>query len=351
MEANIHITGLIGKFPGEKGIELIDIIEQVRSQPGATSYNVYINSQGGYVDTGFEIHDYLKSLKAPVKTIGISMVASIATVIFMAGDERVIKPGTQFMIHLPMVTIENGTANEIKSYAEELKKTEDKIVDFYKKATDTTDEAIRPLLAKETWLTPEQCLSLGFSTQNALPMVACAYINLNDKSMTEKDKSWFETLISSIVNKATAKPAIAMTVTDADGVIIEFPELADGDTPKVGDKAIVAGEPANGNYLVGDVNHVFENGVLTEIVEVAVVDNAEEFAALKAENEALKEQLATSQNKLETLVSDVTNLKKQITSRLDVNAKSNPPKKDDVVHGEPVNRLSGVAAKLKQLNN
>jgi len=349
MEGKIYISGLIGTLENEKGVELIDVIQQVKAQPEATSFTVYIDSDGGVVDTGFEIYNYLKSLKAPIKTIGSGIVASIATVIFMSGDIRILRPGTNFMIHNPLGGIEYGTANEILSYGEMLKSVQGNLVSFYTKQLNVTEEAIQPLLDHESWLNIDQCMALGFITQNDLPMVARAYINLNDKSMTEKDKSWFETLISSIVNKATAKPAIAMTVTDADGVIIEFPELADGDTPKVGDKANVAGEPANGTYLVGDINHVFENGELIEIMEAG--DNSEEVAALKAENEALKEQLATSQNRLEVLVSDVTNLKKKITSRLEVNGKNNPPKKEDVVHDEPVNRLSGVAAKIKQLNN
>ena len=53
MIGKININGAIGKFEGEKSVELIDVISQVRKQPDATSFDVYINSDGGHVDVGF----------------------------------------------------------------------------------------------------------------------------------------------------------------------------------------------------------------------------------------------------------------------------------------------------------
>ena len=106
MIGKIYISGLIGTFGDEKGVELIDVISQVKKQPQATSFEVYINSEGGVVDVGFDIYNFLKSLGLPITTIGNGMVASIATVIFMAGTKRVVTPNTDFMIHLPMGGIE-----------------------------------------------------------------------------------------------------------------------------------------------------------------------------------------------------------------------------------------------------
>ena len=87
MTGNIYISGQIGTFDGTPGTELIDIVSQVKSQPKATAFNVHINSEGGLVDVGFDIYNYLKSLGKPITTIGSGIVASIATVIFMAGTK------------------------------------------------------------------------------------------------------------------------------------------------------------------------------------------------------------------------------------------------------------------------
>ena len=58
------------------------LFKQVKRQPEATRFDVYINSEGGLVDVGFDIYNYLRSLGLPITTIGSGMVASIATVNF-----------------------------------------------------------------------------------------------------------------------------------------------------------------------------------------------------------------------------------------------------------------------------
>lgn len=92
MIGKIYITGTIGDFEEDgkvvPGINLIDIVGQVKAQPEATSFDVFINSEGGYVHIGFDILNYLRSLGKPITTIGTGIVASIATVIFMAGTQR-----------------------------------------------------------------------------------------------------------------------------------------------------------------------------------------------------------------------------------------------------------------------
>jgi ATP-dependent protease ClpP protease subunit len=314
MEGNIYITGLIGSMPMEIGVELIDVIQQVKKQPEATSFNVHINSEGGVVDTGFDIYNYLKSLNLPITTIGSGLVASIATVIFMAGNSRILRDNTQFMIHLPMGEV-GGTADEIENYVTSVRQAEKRLIDFYKKEINTTEEAIRPLLVNETWLTNEQALSLGFSTQANLPMVAKAYFNTNtnNNKMTKEDKGFFTELINKILNKG--QKIVNLDLTDANGVIVNFPDLMEGDIPKLGDSATVDGKPAEGDYLIDGITHVFVGGKITDIIE-PMEDDAD-MQALKAENESLKEQLATSISNYDTIVNDVVSLKKQITSRFE----------------------------------
>lgn len=317
MEGNIYINGLIGSLPNEIGVELIDVIQQVKKQMDLTSLNVHINSEGGVVNVGFDIYHYLKSLNIPITTIGSGMVASIATVIFMAGNRRILKDNTRFMIHLPMGGVE-GTSDEIANYALDVKNTEKKIVDFYKKELDITEEAIRPLLNNETWLNDSQLDSLGFTTEIRMPVVAKAYIENNNnhknKDMTENDKGFFMGLFDAFHKKN--KTIVNLNLTDANGTAVVFPDLNEGDMPKVGDKATIEDKPAEGEVMIDGVHYVFVAGVISEIKEMPA-DDSEEMKALKAENESLKEQLTTANASNETILQDVVNLKKQITSRFD----------------------------------
>ena len=327
MEGNIYINGLIGSLPNEVGVELIDVIQQVKKQTDLTSLNVHINSEGGVVNVGFDIYNYIKSLNIPITTIGSGLVASIATVIFMAGNRRILKDNTRFMIHLPMGGVE-GTSDEIADYAIDVKNTEKKIIDFYKKELDITEEAIRPLLNNETWLNDSQLDSLGFTTEIRMPVVAKAYINNNNQNnndMTENDKGFFTGLFTAFYKK---NQIVGLNLTDANGATVVFSELNDGDKPKVGDKATIEHKPADGEVLIDGVTYVFTSGVISEIKEAAGEEDSEEMKALKLENESLRSQLAVVNLSNENIVKDVIELKKQITSRFDFEDKKEIKEKE-----------------------
>jgi ATP-dependent Clp endopeptidase proteolytic subunit ClpP len=352
MEGNIYITGLIGNMGNEIGVELIDVISQVKKQPQATSFNVHINSEGGVVDTGFDIYNYLKTLNLPIKTIGSGLVASIATVIFMAGDTRVLRENTNFMIHLPMGGVD-GTADEIEDYAKEVRVVEDKLVKFYSEKVNLDKEAIRPLLKNETWLDGVKALELGFSNQSDLPMVAKAYLNLNTNNMTKDDKNWIDSGFEKIMN-LLKKDVANIMVQDANGVTIDFAEIEEGQEITVGAIATADGVPAEGSFVMPDgKTFVFVSGELTEIVEeeASTEDDMEaQLDALRLENEQLKTAKVETETELETqkelvinLTKEVTDFKTQITSRFEVETKK---EKDEVV-----NELSPALKALKKLKN
>jgi ATP-dependent Clp protease protease subunit len=66
---------------------------------GQEEITFYINSPGGSWEDGIAVYDIIKSLKSPVKIIGIGKVYSMGSVIIQAGVERLITPNTALMIH------------------------------------------------------------------------------------------------------------------------------------------------------------------------------------------------------------------------------------------------------------
>ena len=353
MEGNIYITGLIGNMGNEIGVELIDVISQVKKQPQATSFNVHINSEGGVVDTGFDIYNYLQSLNVPLKTIGSGLVASIATVIFMAGDTRVLRENTQFMIHLPMGGVD-GTADEIEDYAKEVRTVEDRLVKFYSEKVDLDKEAIRPLLKNETWLDGVKALELGFSNQNDLPMVAKAYLNLNTNNMTKEDKSWIESGFEKIMNLLNNKEISNVMIQDANGATLDFPEIEEGEEITVGAMATVDGAPADGEYVLPDgKTMVFVGGELSEIIEMEGEADSEDMQAqldaLRLENEQLKTAKLEVETEVETqkelvvnLTKEVKEFRNQVTSRFDFDSK-----KDKKEEGAELSPAQKALNKLK----
>jgi ATP-dependent protease ClpP protease subunit len=353
MEGKIYINGQIGANEGEVGVNLIDVIRQVQGQPLATSYDVYINSEGGYVDVGFDIYDYLKSLTVPVNTVGVGLVASIATVIFMAGENRKLSKGAQFMIHLPSGEV-GGTADEISNYSQLLKDVENKLVKFYKEQTGLSEEAIRPLLRQETWLNHSDALDMNFITEQEVEYSMVAkFNNLNtNTNMTAEDKTWIEKKFEEFTALFKGQPKNIMLM-DSTGQEIEFPTVEEGQLPAVGDTALMNGQPIeDGEYIMPQLDNaivVFVGGAISEIKTDDGGDD-EEMAKLKEENEALKTQLAEATAKAETatasiakIESEFTNFKASIVAKFE--AQPSDPTPDTVV-GTAKERLE----KLKNRN-
>jgi len=87
MKATIYISGKIGKET-----TLVDVIRQFKSFEDPTEVEAYIHSEGGNVEEGDGIYNYLKGIdkEIPVTTI-TDKAYSIAAKIFAAGRERIVE--------------------------------------------------------------------------------------------------------------------------------------------------------------------------------------------------------------------------------------------------------------------
>ena len=84
---------------------------------------VFINSQGGHVESGDTIHDVVRFVRAPVRMIGTGWVASAAALIFVAAprERRFCLPNTRFLLHQPAGGV-GGSASDIEIEAREILK-------------------------------------------------------------------------------------------------------------------------------------------------------------------------------------------------------------------------------------
>ena len=125
--------------------------------------NVYINSYGGEVAEGLAIYNALRRHKAKVRTFCDGFACSIASVIFMAGDERIMNEASLLMIHNAW-TWASGNAAELRKQAEDLDKITQASVEAYKAHSSLKEEEIKALMDAETWILPSEALEYGFAT-------------------------------------------------------------------------------------------------------------------------------------------------------------------------------------------
>ena len=162
-EANINIYGDITSWEWlESDVSSYTLSKELEGLDVDT-INVYINSYGGEVAEGLAIYNALKRHKAKIKTFCDGFAASIASVIFMAGDERIMSNASLLFIHNAW-TIAEGNANDFRKQAEDLDKITQASINTYMEHVNITEEELKRMLDAETWITPQDALEMGFAT-------------------------------------------------------------------------------------------------------------------------------------------------------------------------------------------
>lgn len=124
---------------------------------------VHINSYGGEVAEGLAIYNSLKNSKAKVRTVCDGFACSAASVVFMAGEERLMNPASLLMIHNAW-SCASGNAAELRKAADDLDVISKTAAEAYKARISISDEKLTALLDGETWISPEDAVSWGFAT-------------------------------------------------------------------------------------------------------------------------------------------------------------------------------------------
>lgn len=125
--------------------------------------NVHINSYGGEVAEGLTIYNLLRNHKAKVRTYCDGFACSIASVIFMAGDERIMSEASMLMIHNARMYT-GGNAAQLRKDADDLDKITQASVAAYMSRVSIDETELKTLLDNETWLLPGESLEMGFAT-------------------------------------------------------------------------------------------------------------------------------------------------------------------------------------------
>lgn len=131
----------------------------------ASSINLRLNSGGGDVFDGIAIYEALLRHPAKVTAYIDGIAASIASVIAMAGDRRVIGRNSSFMVH-DASALCVGQAKDMQQLADLLERTSNNIADVYAHRTASGSIASwRRLMKAETWYTGAEAVKAGLATE------------------------------------------------------------------------------------------------------------------------------------------------------------------------------------------
>ncbi|HHV04778.1 MAG TPA: Clp protease ClpP, partial [Bacteroidales bacterium] len=162
-EADIYIYGDIVSWPLlESDVSSYNLAQEIKGLEVDT-INVYINSYGGEVAEGLAIYNALRRHKAKVRTVCDGFACSAASVVFMAGDERVMSNASLLMIHNAwMFTM--GDQNDLRKDADDLEIINAATIQAYLNHVNISEDKLGEMMDAETWISPAEALEMGFVT-------------------------------------------------------------------------------------------------------------------------------------------------------------------------------------------
>lgn len=171
-----------------------DFKKDMAAMNGCHEITVNINSAGGDYFLGVAIHNTLRALAAggtKIKTVIQGAACSAAAVIFAAGDERLVYPGSVLMIHgvscyvdiLGILNIHavNDKIAELRKLTKAMDAMNDGMAAIYAEICNMDQAEAKKMIDDnaERWMSAADALQLRFATGMAaeaadLRMVACA---------------------------------------------------------------------------------------------------------------------------------------------------------------------------------
>lgn len=160
--------------------------------------NVHINSYGGEVAEGLAIYSALRRHKARVRTTCDGFACSIASVIFMAGDERLMSDASLLMIHNAWTSAWGVNAADLRKLADDMDTITSASKSAYMARVSITEDELTELMDAETWISPTDAVDMGFAT-------AIETFESGDKASQGARDSLMALVMASVEHHAAAK--------------------------------------------------------------------------------------------------------------------------------------------------
>lgn len=129
---------------------------------GDEPITIFINSQGGHVESGDTIYDMIKFVKPEVRVVGTGWVASAGALIYAAAkkENRFSLPNTRFLLHQPSGGA-GGTASDVAIQAKEIIRMRKRLNEIFSRETGQPIERIEKDTDRDYWMSAEQAVEYG----------------------------------------------------------------------------------------------------------------------------------------------------------------------------------------------
>lgn len=197
-KANLYIFGSITGYPWrEKDRDAYSIVKELQ-ELDVDELHVHINSTGGSVAEALAIYNVLKDSEITVTTYCDGFACSAASVIFMAGDERIMNEASLLMIHNAW-TYASGNAEHFRKQADDLDKITQASVNAYMRRVTISEEEVKKMMNEETWISATEARNYGFATriveENQEGFNQSVMNTIKDKLLAQPVQASFEAIV------------------------------------------------------------------------------------------------------------------------------------------------------------
>lgn len=134
----------------------------LESEDPEKDINLYINSPGGVVSSGFAVYDTMQYVKCDVATTCVGMAASMAALLLAGGasGKRNLLPNSRVMIHQPLGGV-RGQASDIEIEAQEILRIKELISSILSQHTGKSVDQVMEDTDRNKWMAAEEALEYG----------------------------------------------------------------------------------------------------------------------------------------------------------------------------------------------
>ncbi len=123
---------------------------------------VFVNSQGGHVESGDTIHDMIRFIEPKVLMIGTGWVASAGALIYVAAkpENRICLPNTRFLLHQPMGGT-RGQASDIEIETQQILQMRERLNRIFSRETGQPYERVVAKTERNFWMSASEAQQFG----------------------------------------------------------------------------------------------------------------------------------------------------------------------------------------------
>lgn len=120
-----------------------------------------ICSPGGSLEVAETLNSFIKMSKTPIHGIGIGMVASAASLIYLSCHKKYALDSAYFILHKGSCSGLNGNFNELEAFMSDYKQQIAKMVQFYIENTKYTEEEVNKNINSDWYVRFPEALDKG----------------------------------------------------------------------------------------------------------------------------------------------------------------------------------------------